>query len=160
MNEPAPRREPVLLLDSNLLIALSIEDHVHREPARRWLAATAQRFATCPITQGALVRSWLRLGGEIQTARQAVAVLAAHDRHEFWTDDVSYVEVPMAGIVGHRQVTDAYLAHRPNPSRSPGHTRSPTGRQPGRCDGSGAHRLTPGPVSRWPGAGSPLTRSR
>ena len=111
MNEPAPRREPVLLLDSNLLIALSIEDHVHREPARRWLAATAQRFATCPITQGALVRSWLRLGGEIQTARQAVAVLAAHDRHEFWTDDVSYVEVPMAGIVGPRQVTDAYLAH-------------------------------------------------
>ena len=31
-------------------------------------------------------------------------------RHEFWPDDVSYGDVPVRGIVGHRQVTDAYLA--------------------------------------------------
>jgi len=31
-------------------------------------------------------------------------------RHEFWPDDVPYTDVPVQGIVGHRQVTDAYLA--------------------------------------------------
>jgi predicted nucleic acid-binding protein len=31
-------------------------------------------------------------------------------RHEFWPDDVSYLDLPTTGIVGHRQVTDAYLA--------------------------------------------------
>jgi uncharacterized protein len=30
--------------------------------------------------------------------------------YEFWTDDVSYDSVSFAGVMGHRQVTDAYLA--------------------------------------------------
>jgi predicted nucleic acid-binding protein len=30
-------------------------------------------------------------------------------RHEFWPDDVSYLDMSTTGIVGHRQVTDAYL---------------------------------------------------
>jgi predicted nucleic acid-binding protein len=34
----------------------------------------------------------------------------ASTRHEFWPDDVPYTDVPVDGIVGHRQVTDAYLA--------------------------------------------------
>jgi len=29
--------------------------------------------------------------------------------HEFWTDDVSYLGLPTAGVLGHRQATDAYL---------------------------------------------------
>jgi hypothetical protein len=36
--------------------------------------------------------------------------MAADPRHEFWPDDVAYTEVPTRGIIGHRQVTDAYLA--------------------------------------------------
>jgi predicted nucleic acid-binding protein len=31
-------------------------------------------------------------------------------RHEFWPDSVSFADVQIAGVVGHRQVTDAYLA--------------------------------------------------
>jgi predicted nucleic acid-binding protein len=27
-----------------------------------------------------------------------------------WPDDVEYADVPIQGIIGHRQVTDAYLA--------------------------------------------------
>jgi len=34
----------------------------------------------------------------------------ANPRHEFWADDIAYTDVPTQGIVGHRQVTDAYLA--------------------------------------------------
>jgi predicted nucleic acid-binding protein len=33
------------------------------------------------------------------------------ERHEFWPDSVSYTAVPLGGVLGHRQVTDAYLAH-------------------------------------------------
>ncbi len=31
-------------------------------------------------------------------------------RHEFWPDSISFADVDFAGVVGHRQVTDAYLA--------------------------------------------------
>lgn len=30
--------------------------------------------------------------------------------HRFWPDDVSFEQVRLRGVVGHRQVTDAYLA--------------------------------------------------
>jgi uncharacterized protein len=36
--------------------------------------------------------------------------LVRNDRHEFWPDDVEYLQVRVEGIVGHRQVSDAYLA--------------------------------------------------
>jgi predicted nucleic acid-binding protein len=34
----------------------------------------------------------------------------ADPRHEFWPDDIPYTAVPAQGIIGHRQLTDAYLA--------------------------------------------------
>jgi uncharacterized protein len=37
--------------------------------------------------------------------------LTAHPRHEFWSDNESFEAVPVRGVIGHRQVTDAYLAH-------------------------------------------------
>ncbi len=44
-------------------------------------------------------------------AQEVVTTLAASDRHEFfWPDSLSYAEIDTAGIIGHRQVTDAYLA--------------------------------------------------
>jgi predicted nucleic acid-binding protein len=30
---------------------------------------------------------------------------------QFWPDNASYHDIPVAGIISHRQVTDAYLAH-------------------------------------------------
>lgn len=36
--------------------------------------------------------------------------LSDDERHQFWPDDVSYRLVALDGVVGHRQVTDAYLA--------------------------------------------------
>lgn len=99
-----------ILLDANLLIALSVADHIHREPATTWLSTTDFRVATCPITQGALVRTWLRVGGTAASAKQALTALAQNPRHAFWPDDVGFVDVALDGVVGHRQVTDAYLA--------------------------------------------------
>jgi predicted nucleic acid-binding protein len=39
------------------------------------------------------------------------ASLTSNPRHEFWPDNAAYHDIPIAGIIGHRQVTDAYLAH-------------------------------------------------
>ncbi len=102
---------PSVLLDGNVLIALSIEGHVHNTAARRWMVDGEHRIASCPITQGTLVRAWLRAGGSGESAKRSLAALLNHPRHEFWVDDLGYDTVPLGGVVGHRQVTDAYLAH-------------------------------------------------
>jgi len=102
---------PSVLLDGNVLSALSIKGHVHSEAARQWMVDGKHRFASCPITQGTLVRAWLRAGGSAESAKRALTALLGHPRHEFWVDNLSYPEVPLGGVVGHRQVTDAYLAH-------------------------------------------------
>jgi toxin-antitoxin system PIN domain toxin len=99
------------LLDSNLLVALVSDGHVHHAAAQRWFAAQAQPFATCPITQGTLLRLLIRLG-EVPpaTAVRVLAALVAHPRHRFWPDVLGYLEISWRGVMGHRQVTDAYLA--------------------------------------------------
>lgn len=98
------------LLDANVLIALLIDDHVHHPAAENWFTAADENFATCPITQGSLMRLLIREGQPAAAARTVLTGTLAHPRHEFWSDDLSYTQVPTAGITGHRQVTDAYLA--------------------------------------------------
>lgn len=99
------------LLDGNVLVALVTSTHVHHRAALAWFAGSDQPFATCPITQGTLLRLLIRLGE--MTAEAALGVLAgitAHARHRFWADDLDYAQVSFRGVLGHRQVTDAYLA--------------------------------------------------
>jgi len=99
-----------ILLDANVLIALLVDDHVHHQAAENWFAAMAGSFATCPITQGSLMRLLIREGQPAAAAHAILNGTAADPRHEFWADDIPYTDVPTQGIVGHRQVTDAYLA--------------------------------------------------
>ena len=99
-----------VLLDANVLIALAIEDHVHHPAAERWFVEHEDRFASCPSTQGSLLRVLVRGGRDGRSAVAALGRLLDHERHEFWSDDLPYREVRMVGVVGHRQVTDAYLA--------------------------------------------------
>jgi uncharacterized protein len=98
------------LLDANVLIALVVADHVHHDPAEEWLSTTNASFATCPITQGSLVRLLVREGQPAAMARQIVATIVSDRRHEFWPDTISFADVDLTGVIGHRQVTDAYLA--------------------------------------------------
>jgi toxin-antitoxin system PIN domain toxin len=99
-----------VLLDANVLIALLVDDHVHHAPAETWFVGLTGGFATCPATQGSLMRLVMREGQTAEAARAVIADVAADPRHEFWPGDVAYTDVPTAGIIGHRQVTDAYLA--------------------------------------------------
>jgi hypothetical protein len=100
------------LLDANVLVALADAAHVHHPAAVRWFLSSEVPFATCPITQGALVRLMLRLGTvpSAAAARGLLEGFTQHPRHQFWSDDVAYADIDWRGVVGHRQVTDAYLA--------------------------------------------------
>jgi uncharacterized protein len=99
-----------VLLDANVLIALLVEDHVHHVAAEDWFGALSESFATCPVTQGSLMRLLIREGQSAVAAREVLDGTTADPRHEFWPDDIPYTDVPAQGIVGHRQLTDAYLA--------------------------------------------------
>jgi toxin-antitoxin system PIN domain toxin len=98
------------LLDANVLIALVVSEHVHHDAAAEWLSASWTEFATCPITQGRLVRFLVRTGQSATAAREVVAAVRSANGHEFWPDAVSFADVDVGGVVGHRQITDAYLA--------------------------------------------------
>ena len=99
-----------VLLDANLLIALVTGDHSHHGVAELWFAGLVDQHATCPVTQGALIRMVLREGASIEEALESLASVTSHARHEFWADDIGYDRVELRGVLGHRQVTDAYLA--------------------------------------------------
>jgi toxin-antitoxin system PIN domain toxin len=103
-------KSKVYLLDSNVLIALATPEHSLNARAAAWFLK-GHRFATCPITQGALFRFHLRAGVEAtaESAKLLLESMSSLPRHEFWPDDVSFLDIPTRGIVGHRQVTDAYL---------------------------------------------------
>ena len=101
----------VYLLDANVLIALATPEHALNARAAAWFRQ-GDPFATCPITQGALIRFHLRsgIGAGAESAKFLLAGISALPRHQFWPDDASYLELPTVGIFGHKQVTDAYLA--------------------------------------------------
>ena len=99
-----------VLLDANVLIALLVDDHVHHVAAENWFVGISGNFATCPVTQGCLMRLLIREGQPAATARAVLGGAADDARHEFWSGDAGYADVPIQGIIGHRQVTDAYLA--------------------------------------------------
>lgn len=97
------------LLDANVLIALTVVEHEHHDRASDWLSAEAA-FAVCPVVEGALVRFVLRVGESAATASALLREVRAHPGCRFLPDDLSYQDVDLTGLTGHRQVTDAYLA--------------------------------------------------
>ena len=101
---------PAVLLDANALVALVVDNHVHHGHAEAWFTASGTGFATCPITQGSLMRLLIREGQSAEAARSVLQGIASSPRHEFWPDNASYHDIPVVGIIGHRQVTDAHLA--------------------------------------------------
>ncbi len=108
----------VWLLDANLLIALTHAAHVHHAEAHRWFALQPhRRWASCSLTQLAFVRltSNPKVAGETISpaeAMQALATMTEQAGHEYWPESPEPLHVSTlssAALVGHRQVTDAYL---------------------------------------------------
>ena len=105
------------LLDVNMLIALSWPSHLHHRTAQIWFSKHSGRgWATCPLTQCAFVRisSNPKIIPDAVTPAEAFDLLrqiVAQKHHAFWPDDLGVLdeEMPKSFVVGHRQVTDAYL---------------------------------------------------
>lgn len=97
------------LLDANVLIALVVAEHEHHDRAAVWLAGV-EEFAVCPVVEGALVRFVLRIGESASTAAHLVEQVKGHGKSQFWADEISYADLDLRDLQGHRQVTDVYLA--------------------------------------------------
>lgn len=102
----------VWLLDANVLVALTTPNHVHHERASRWYSLQVKRFATCPLTQSALLRFQLRFGkgATPSSAWTLLRELTSLPEHEFWKDEISFLDVRHDRLTGHKQVNDAYLS--------------------------------------------------
>ena len=106
------------LLDVNALVALLWPAHVHHATAKKWFSGRARdAWATTALTQSGFVRivSNPAFSRDAVTPTDALRLLAAnlkHRGHRFWP---AAIGVPDAlarfgeRLVGHRQVTDAYL---------------------------------------------------
>lgn len=106
------------LLDANALIALGWPNHEHHRRLLAWFKSHAkQGWATAAFTQAAFVRivSQPAFSGTAIGPVDAAELLAknlAHPNHEFLAMEMEIGEVVAActgGLMGHRQVTDAYL---------------------------------------------------
>lgn len=109
---------PGYLLDANVLIALAWPEHSAHERAGVWFGRHARNgWATCPITQAALVRvlSNPTFSPRALTPSGALQVLSRNLKvpgHQFWSDSIGVrdaMEEMRSALTGHRQVTDAYL---------------------------------------------------
>lgn len=98
------------LLDANVLIALTVPTHLHYQPAHQWLIANKYEVAVCPITEGSLARYLFRDGATATVVAETLKALRSIPGYDFWPDDISYTDVDLGPVIGHRQVTDAYLA--------------------------------------------------
>jgi toxin-antitoxin system PIN domain toxin len=107
-----------LLLDVNVLIALLWPDHAFHKLVQGWFGRNALRgWATCPITQAGFVRIVSNPAFSPRSVLPTDALLVLdltlqHPAHQFWADNVPLIDaLKMVGarLVGHQQITDAYL---------------------------------------------------
>ena len=108
----------MFLLDVNALVALCWSSHEHHASALGWFKEYAkQGWATCAFTQAAFVRVILQpaFSGEPLQANQVIELLArttAHPKHRYCAIDFDIRRVREActgGLLGHRQITDAWV---------------------------------------------------
>lgn len=105
------------LLDINVLIALLDADHIGHATATAWFAAHApQGWASCPLTQNGCVRIMSSRGYPnpmpIQAITQRLAAACASPLHEFWSDDISWLDssrIKPSHAHSPSQLTDIYL---------------------------------------------------
>jgi len=107
------------LLDVNVIIASLFEDHPHHERARAFVEKL-DHYYTCPTTQGGFLRfatrPWKDQAKIEQPPRMKVAEAHAFLKawisdsgHVFLPDDLSFIDLSLRSMSGHRQWTDAYL---------------------------------------------------
>src|SRR5579863_10152389 len=106
------------LFDANVLIAMAWPEHVSHSVVSNWLGLKADKgWATCALTQLAFVRilSNPAFTPNALRPKDALELLEKnlqHRAHRYWACDISVEEAVgslKARIIGHQQVSDAYL---------------------------------------------------
>lgn len=106
------------LLDVSVLLALHWPRHTAHAKVKQWFRSSGEKaFSTCALTQAGFVRivtnpTFLQDKITFSEARQLLHELTRMKGHTFWPINTEFVEatVPLERrILGHRQVTDAYL---------------------------------------------------
>ncbi len=104
-----------MLLDVNILFALSWDQHIHHETAHSHFARL-DKWSTCPVTEAGLLRLLLteKVVGRRVTGSEALAQLAAIREAPGWSfvEDSASLSLPMIDtrvLMGRRQVTDLQL---------------------------------------------------
>src|SRR5579864_1840891 len=106
------------LLDVSTLVALWWPTHESHDRVLHWFGRNANAgWATCPFTESAAVRilSNPAFSRDAFTVAEAIAAVHAnlkHPAHQFWPDDISFIEATAPfreRMIGHQHVTDAYL---------------------------------------------------
>jgi uncharacterized protein len=106
------------LLDLNVVVALTDDEHEHYASAHRWFdTLRGESWGTCPLSDAGYIRlatsPAARIGsGSFTSAIAVLADLARRPGYCFWPITESWAELtaPFSSrIFGHQQVTDAYL---------------------------------------------------
>lgn len=106
------------LLDANALIALLWPKHEHHAVMHEWFRRhAASGWATTALTQGAFVRivSQPAFSGHVIPVAEVADLLLrnlAHSHHRLLALDFGFdvvLSTCTGGLLGHRQVTDAWL---------------------------------------------------
>ena len=108
----------IFLLDVNVLLALSYEDHVHNARVRQWVVQLAAEhgddgaiFATCPITELGFVRvgsGKAAYAESVDAARDDLEDLKSSMGMVFMPDRLPTRHLPM-WVRKSEQTTDGYL---------------------------------------------------
>ena len=110
--------EPIALLDLNVLIALVDPQYAQYEPSHRWFQVHGGHgWATCPLTQNALLRilrnpRYPNSPGGPLVVMPLLQELLAHPTHVFWPDALSWEAAGVfeaEALLHHGQITDTYL---------------------------------------------------
>ncbi len=108
----------VKLLDTNILIALARSEHVVHEKVKHWFKQMGDgAWATCALTESGFVRlmsnpAFFTPAPDVPEATALLERLKEIPEHHFWTIDLNFrsaAELVGKRLLGHQQVTDAYL---------------------------------------------------
>jgi toxin-antitoxin system PIN domain toxin len=104
------------LVDVNVLIALTDEEHIHHASATRWFDTTGRHdWGVCAFSEAGYLRVMANPKAGSRSVEQATEVLVRLSRYEgyrFWPIPESWValvEPFHERVFGHQQITDAYL---------------------------------------------------
>ena len=100
------------LVDGNGIIALAINSHPQHVRAKAWFESLTDTFHTCSVTEGTFLRLHMMLATDTSSvaAWKHLALIQADPMHRFIDDGYSYSQVATQGLMGHKQVTDVWLA--------------------------------------------------